>query len=640
MPKKRITAWIMPGVLSASILVVGTLLWRLDLFASGTPSTSASAPDVERGSSALSDAPVGSSSGEAALETGSNPVPAAARIDRSDSLEEIPLAEARERARRGFGDFYGIVTESAGMPVRGASIWFRGVERERTDALGRYRIAVNLDYYVWTGNIVCPTIVARHPDLGTNAKRSLPHGGRMDFVLSRSSPIAGRVLCDASHGRIDPWEVEMIVQSRGSAVEVLFREKLSCDQQGRFRALGMPDRSMIRLRVDHPNAVKDEHTWSSFDVPEKLPAEIHLVAESGCCLKGRLEPWPPSFGIERPATLDVRVTGIGSTFHAPIGADGSFAVRVRCLPHSRNGISLFGEGFLRWTGDLDFRAGVQDEVDLGSIECEVPCGISGIVRLPELLRAFTWEVGVDSLTRTFPVSAEGTFQIDPVLAGNRVVQLVASHEPWTRTTLGTVTVEAGQLATCEFAVPPPSVITGRCEDEQGRPVLGSVLATDGKSFSMSAEADAHGRFVIFLRPQDQVESGSTSLRATRPGWMSESVPIQFSSDHQIDHHILVLRTGLLAQGVVQNRAGIPLEGWLVMARSHRSWNRVLDPTVTAADGTFELTGLETGFSEILLAAPEPDFPEKRSEPRCFRFTNDLRTGEPIVLVIEDGIPVE
>ena len=195
----------------------------------------------------------------------------------------------------------------------------------------------------------------------------------------------------------------------------------------------------------------------------------------------------------------------------------------------------------------------------------------------------------------------GAFEFGGVAPG---AWRVLAWQPGLAPALARVLTEKGSERAVALTLGPPSRLSGRLVDGEGRPQRGSVtlqeiegqlvLSTLGQV--LRAESDAQGHFVLDGMPRRSIAVAVTArgLAARRV----EAAPVEA----RLDLGDVVLERGLTIAGRVTDDSDRAVAGAHVSASGRQARRAVMDGT-TDGDGGFVLSGADPGGYRIGVQAP-------------------------------------
>ncbi len=184
----------------------------------------------------------------------------------------------------------------------------------------------------------------------------------------------------------------------------------------------------------------------------------------------------------------------------------------------------------------------------------------------------------------------------------------------TREAAQQITIRAGDVITAGAVLSEMGRISGRITDTAGRPVPGTWLSfergPEWGQWGAAAEVDADGRYLsqhlpsgvwhVAVHQNDyeyQVYGGGTNIATGKP--------ITVTVEHTVEGiDITLIHLGAIAGWVVDRATGQPVAG----VRMSASWGNTTG--TTAADGTFVVTGVGTGWHTLWADDPQGRYPRQ------------------------------
>jgi hypothetical protein len=224
-----------------------------------------------------------------------------------------------------------------------------------------------------------------------------------------------------------------------------------------------------------------------------------------------------------------------------------------------------------------------------------------VVRLEGGARSF---FGARLASRT--TDAAGRFEFLGVEPGT--YQLLAHHKDWALGVLGDIVVERLRDTEVDVRLEPGKRVTGRLVDADQRPLPGRVvfeeLAGEGPLRSaaalLRAETDADGRFTV-----ERLPTGDHALSADARGFSAKRVDVQVRArDKEVALGDIVLEPGAIIRGRVRDKAGLGVGSARIFSLPAGGMRvGVAVESLSEADGTFVLAGLQAGSYRLQVSAP-------------------------------------
>jgi hypothetical protein len=202
--------------------------------------------------------------------------------------------------------------------------------------------------------------------------------------------------------------------------------------------------------------------------------------------------------------------------------------------------------------------------------------------------------------------AQGHYQIDGLDAGN--YRLVARHKDFAPGLVVAVAIERGGDAQADIALDKGSRLAGRLVAGPQQAVAGRVTIQeiDGQPAPQAlrdvlrAETGADGRFRMEMLP-----AGGHVLGVTAPGYAPKRVEANVPpGGGDVDLGDVELETGLAIRGRVRDGAGQPIAAANITGYRARSMAGPYPvQSISEADGSFVLAGLQPGSYRVNAAAP-------------------------------------
>ena len=191
-----------------------------------------------------------------------------------------------------------------------------------------------------------------------------------------------------------------------------------------------------------------------------------------------------------------------------------------------------------------------------------------------------------------------------------------------------VPLTAGARTEHDLTLSPECVVVGTVSDEQGMPVAGASVMTEGLHWSMRQRATTlpEGAYVLRGLP-----SGVVSLETFHPDFKRSSAEIEVTPE-QPGRWDPVLDRGEQVEGIVVDSAsGVGVPGWTVAAAHVGDARRWLRSTRTDVQGRFRMSGLVNGPWRISVFRPSaPGFE--------VAFAPEVHAGsEPLVLLVDASV---
>lgn len=349
---------------------------------------------------------------------------------------------------------------------------------------------------------------------------------------------------------------------------------------------------------------------------EPKPAAAVTPPADAIWLTGRVV-FPPG----TPKGERVRVVARGKRFDGPrssdrhtvdVEPDGSFRVAV-AEGTSRAGLQIEAR-YVYLANELRVELPVEQGSpgSPGSIVVEPALGgrITGRVHLPlgappsapgsvQLVATIGGFAGYEGyFSGRSTAEEDGRFALGGLPPG--VYEVRASASGFADGSVDDVSVEAGSTAACELALTSGVRLAGRVVDPAGEPVAGVELRVEGEWMvqGTGSVSDEEGVFGFAgLHP------GELTLVAQADGFLATPHALgELADGDVVEDLVLVLDRGLALAGVVRWPDGRPALGARVEAHSsEQAWTDV-PHDVSAADGSFTITGLEGRDYDVVASA--------------------------------------
>ncbi|HYU34498.1 MAG TPA: carboxypeptidase-like regulatory domain-containing protein [Thermoanaerobaculia bacterium] len=317
----------------------------------------------------------------------------------------------------------------------------------------------------------------------------------VEFILSRKSvPVEGRVV-DADGAPVAGASVTL---SRA-----LPEPKTETDTSGEFRFSGVLS-GKSHLKVEHP-----DQGWIEKDVEiEDRPVRLDLRMPPVTLVQGHVLG-PDGMPVEQVFLK------VGARY-AEVASDGAFQLTVPPGEHEIVGESFEPRSMVR----KKFTARGEPPVDL-ELRLVRPGTIK--VRLTGLPPEEQGQIDLQDRPEGLRFSSEkDLYEIDEVPPGTWT--LVASDSNG-RTVERSVVLGEGETVTADtIDFPPLPAVRGRVLDPSGRPSAQASVTFQQGDREISAEADAAGNFVSWLR------EGRWTVRAQRKGFGPANATIELTGD--------------------------------------------------------------------------------------------------------------
>jgi protocatechuate 3,4-dioxygenase beta subunit len=516
----------------------------------------------------------------------------------------------------------------------GAWVWTAGDPGDavRTGPMGRYRL-VRGSGRRWRIGAAKPGYLLAL-DL---ARREVETLQVPTLALVRAEALEGRVV-DAQGEGVGAALVQAFpIDTSGSSI--LERPRTSTGADGRFRLSGLSEDRTYELLIE-------AHGFAPAR-PVIRPADGHpveVVLGRGRTLTGRVvdsggEPQVDAFIALAPMVSEWRwMHDISlleeSAYSSTSDADGRF--RLEDLPGQSMGLIASKEGFaVTRLLDLDLAA-ADWEVDLGDLVLSRGWRLVGVVRTkdgegiegaqvkaqrtsPADMSLASVEWG-EASQEPLATDADGRFVVENLARSDRV-GITVKHP-------GFITHISPQLSATtdepvEIVLEPAARVSGRVENERGRPVEGLKIEVSDKA---AASGPRSGMFSQRLRRESvrsgddgsftlaQLLSGPVELSARGAGYIaSEPVELVAVAGEELTGVLLRVRRGVELSGTVTDSRGRPVAGATVFVAREERTAYLFDTTHVAsalsdAEGQYRIEGLDPHADGLALRVRHDDHP--------------------------------
>jgi RNA polymerase sigma factor (sigma-70 family) len=506
------------------------------------------------------------------------------------------------------------------------------------DEQGRYRIAT-------VGMAVFVGLQAEAPGLAAAAAMRPEDAvfvaagatARRDLAVTRASSVEGRVLC----GKDGVPAADVAAYWTDGAQ--LARCDTTTDAEGAYRIDGVPPNRTVIVEVHAPGISQDplpsvqalfgrmaaSPAWSVVAEPGKT-AHLDVQAKRGRSVAGRVEdqsgaPVPSASvygGNERTVTAD---DGTFRLVGAPRGPRSSIGVRADGFTYAVANLAEDGDV-------ADLRIVVHRAPHLrGSVRTDdgtsLPSGTVVRVVSAEMLQGHYDSAMAWRSAWTYPVRADGTFDIAPVFAGELRLRADAPH--FVQQLLA-VTLRDADVAGLELVLSPATRLEGRIVDAtSGEPISGARVEMDlggpqpqngpryERTPSLTAVSDANGAFAA-----NDVPPGTYPVTVTADGRVKRMLDATMPLSAPLD--VRLERSAPFLAGIVLASDRKPVGGVSISVRPDHPENGGEGDrwTRTGEDGRFEIAGSPARGTWTVSAYP----PQGRGFPNTWVKLSGVEAG--------------